>query len=59
MPFVIVEHAGYEGEHDIGGKFDSYAEARDYVRKMYEPDEREQLHVEIAFDGPEGRTYEV
>lgn len=57
-PYVIVENAGYIGERDVA-RFDDYWKALDALNSAYDRDEREEMHVEIAFDGPEGRTYEV
>jgi hypothetical protein len=47
--FVIVEQAGYEGEQDIT-HFPTLREAMAYQRGHYEPDEVEELHVDIRQD---------
>jgi hypothetical protein len=47
--FVIVENAGYEGEKDIT-HFPTLREAFAYQRGHYEPDEIEELHVDIRQD---------
>lgn len=57
-PYVIVEQAGHVGERDID-RFDDYWKALDALNSNYGRGERETMHVEIAYDAPEGRTYEV
>jgi hypothetical protein len=47
--FVIVENAGYEGERDIT-HFPTLREAMAYQRGHYEPDEVEELRVDIRQD---------
>jgi hypothetical protein len=47
--FVIVEKAGYEGERDIT-HFPTLREAFAYQRGHYEPEEVEELHVDIRQD---------
>ena len=57
-PYVIVEQAGHVGERDID-RFDDYWKALDALNSNYGRAERKAMHVEIAYDAPEGRTYEV
>ena len=56
--YTIVENAGYVGECDVESH-PSYWRALDRMREIYTPDEIDDLHVDIALDGPDGRTYEV
>ncbi|MBF0392595.1 MAG: hypothetical protein HQL38_07925 [Alphaproteobacteria bacterium] len=58
MAYVIVEKSGYVGETD-GPDFKDYWAALNAMQAQYTPDEIDALHVRIAYDGPEGRTYEV
>ncbi len=57
-PYVIVEQAGYVGERDVA-RFDDYWKALAALNADYDRDERDELHVAIAYEAPEGRTYEV
>ena len=38
---------------------EDYRDALAAMRKEYDRDEIDELHVAIAYDGDEGRTYEV
>lgn len=58
MGYVVVEKAGFVGETDVG-EADTKGEAIALRNDWYSPDEVDALHVEIAYDGPEGRTYEL
>ena len=55
--FVIVEKAGYIGECDIT-HFPTLREAMAYQRGHYEPDEVEELHVDIRWDEIDDETGE-
>ena len=56
--YTVVENAGYEGENDIA-TFPTYAEADEHMRHLYGADERDELHVTIRKDYPDGEgTYE-
>jgi hypothetical protein len=57
-PYVIVENAGYVGERDVA-RFDDYWKALNALNADYDEDERDRLHVAIAYEAPEGRTYEI
>jgi hypothetical protein len=56
--YTIVENAGYIGERDIS-THPSYWAACNAMSRAYDSDEIESLHVKIAFDGGEHRTYEI
>jgi len=58
MAYTIVENAGCVGECDRETK-PTYREAEQRMNELYRPDEIQHLHVDIAFDGPDGRTYDV
>lgn len=58
MAYVIVEKSGHVGETD-GPAFEDYFTALFNMLAQYTPDEIDALQVRIAYDGPEGRTYEV
>lgn len=59
MKYAVVENAGYVGETDRRS-FKSYRQAVDWLNAEYDADERDELHVAIAADLPDGtRTYEV
>jgi hypothetical protein len=56
--YTVVENAGYEGECDIC-TFPTLSHAISWVRNQYEEDEREELHVQVRKDFPDGEgTYE-
>ena len=55
--FTIVENAGYVGETDITS-FLTLREAMAYQRGHYEPDEIEELHVDIRQDWTNEETGE-
>jgi hypothetical protein len=57
MKWAIIENAGYEGERNIGGEFGSSKEAWAYVSKMYDPDEQESLHVDVAHWDEDGEFW--
>lgn len=44
----IIENAGYVGENKRPGEFASQSAAWEEVERLYEPDEREALHVDVA-----------
>ena len=52
--YRIIENAGYEREQDIGGSYASIGEALATIRRMYDPDEIEDLHVQIMLQLPDG-----
>lgn len=58
MPYVIVEQSGYVGERDVH-QTEDYWDALDWMRRNYAQEETTNLHVDIAFDSEDGRTYEV
>lgn len=56
--YTVVENAGYEGEQDIKSfhvAHDAYA----FIKRHYQDDEAETLHVMVALDLNGERTYEL
>jgi hypothetical protein len=49
MRYTVVENAGYEGERDIRS-FSNLIRADAFVRRWYDEDEIETLHVAIRKD---------
>jgi hypothetical protein len=56
--YTVVENAGYEGECD-GPHFTTFAAAAQWVNRKYSGAEMVALHVAIARDDANGRSYEV
>lgn len=56
--YTVVENAGYEGECD-GPHFPTFAAAARWVNRKYSGAEMVALHVAIARDDANGRSYEV
>ena len=56
--YIVVENAGYEGERDVKN-FISYRAALKWLLKNYAEDERDGLHVAIAFEDGNGRSYDL
>lgn len=52
--WAVIENAGYDGECVIASNFPHWLDAHAYVRSHYDEDERESLHVDIAFWDEEG-----
>lgn len=52
--WAIIENAGYEGENIAGQNFTSEAQAWATVRRNYDPDEIEDMHVDVAHWDEEG-----
>ena len=52
--WAVIENAGYEGECVRRGDFKSAMEAERYAQSKYDEDEREDLHVDIAFWDADG-----
>lgn len=58
VKYIVVENAGYVGERDVH-ECDDYWEALDWADKKYDPDELEDLHVDICSEDSDGnRSYE-
>lgn len=62
MKYTVVEKAGYIGEKDQRS-FDTYAAANDWMHEHYTRDELDPLdddclHVDIARDNGDERTYD-
>lgn len=56
--YVVVEKSGHVGEQDVFEDED-YLTAHKWMMREYCDHEIDTLHVRIAFDAPEGRTYEI
>lgn len=56
--FTVVENAGYEGECDMRTAFSTSEGAWKWARRHYRAGEIEALHVAVARDTSDGRTYE-
>jgi hypothetical protein len=56
--WAVIEEAGYVGESVIRDNFDSWSEANAFTLKRYDADEREELHVDIAYWDGDGWSYD-
>ena len=56
--YTVVENAGYEGENDVRTAFSSAEAAWRWAERYYQGDEIETLHVQVARDTQDGRSYE-
>lgn len=56
--FIVVENAGYERECDVA-HCTTFRAALQRQEELYEPDEIESLHVEIAIEIDGVRSYEI
>jgi hypothetical protein len=55
--YTVVENAGYTDERDVAS-FKTLQAADNWLMKQYGAEEVEQLHVMIARDSADGRSYE-
>ena len=59
VAWAIIEQAGYVGENDIGGRYATEAEAYRALKRQYDADEIEDMHVSVAGVEPDGSfTYD-
>ena len=56
--FTVVENSGYEGERDVRFGFSTSGAAWKWAYRHYSFDELDDMHVRVACDTPDGRTYE-
>jgi hypothetical protein len=59
MEYAVIENAGYVGERLAKKGFGSYMGALKWMKRVYEEEERERLHVEIARREGEGWSYDL
>ncbi|MCM2457565.1 hypothetical protein HGO37_19375 [Rhizobium sp. CG4] len=59
LKYVVVEHAGYQGEQDVFSHTDFNVAAK-WLTDWYTDFEVKNMHIDIACDLPNGdRTYEI
>lgn len=56
--YVVVENAGYDGERDVHDTSER-ERAESWMRQTYTPDEIQELHVAVAHDTGNHRSYEL
>jgi hypothetical protein len=56
--YVVVENAGYIGERDVHGAPER-GRAESWMRQTYTPDEIDELHVAVAHDTRNHRSYDL
>ncbi|WP_404478907.1 hypothetical protein [Novosphingobium sp. BL-52-GroH] len=56
--YVVVENAGYVGERDVHDTPER-ERAESWMRQTYTPDETQELHVAVAHDTGNHRSYEL
>lgn len=55
--WAVIENAGYVGEN-VRGRFESWHAAERFVQDKYDEDERQDLHVDIAYWDGDGWSYD-
>ena len=53
--WIVVELAGYEGEHDVR-TFNCPDKAARWINRQYDEDDKERLHPAIRLDKPNGES---
>ena len=56
--YTVIENAGYIGECDVRTAFSTAGAAWRWAERHYGKRQLEELHVQVARDSRDGRTYE-